>query len=149
VYDPAFKGHRLQKRGAGCGRLFSFEHGVEALAVYFCSADQVQAELTAPLERTLEAALLLGVTALAALVWELAEFTSDALGWTTAQKGLEDTLLDLTMGVVGAALWMAPYLFFDSLRPDDAGFDANQWGESLAPIVLAIRCIGYGVVTPE
>jgi len=57
-------------------------------------------------------------------------------------------LLDFAMGVVGAALWMAPYLFFDSLRPDDAGFDADQWGESLAPVVLAIRCIGYGVVTP-
>ena len=62
--------------------------------------------------------------------------------------GARGVLLDFAMGVVGAALWMAPYLFFDSLRPDDAGFDANQWGESLAPIVLAIRCIGYGVVTP-
>ena len=62
--------------------------------------------------------------------------------------GASGVLLDFAMGMLGAALWMAPYLLFDSLRPDDAGFDANQWGESLAPIVLAIRCIGYGVVTP-
>lgn len=56
--------------------------------------------------------------------------------------------LDFAIGVAGAALWMAPYLLFGSLRPDEAGFDANQWGKSLAPVVLAIRCVGYGIVTP-
>ena len=48
--------------------------------------------------------------------------------------GASGVLLDFGVGALGAALWMAPYLLFPSLRPEDAGFDANQWGEELAPI---------------
>ena len=62
--------------------------------------------------------------------------------------GAAGIALDFAVGLAGAALWMAPYLFFASLRPDDAGFDPNQWGASLAPLVLIVRGVGYGLVTP-
>lgn len=62
--------------------------------------------------------------------------------------GLRGAALDFAVGIIGAALWMAPYLIFDSMRPDDSGFDPNQWGASCAGLVLLIRGIGYGLVTP-
>jgi len=56
---------------------------------------------------------------------------------------------DVLVGVVGAALWMAPYLFIDSLRPaGDEAFDPNQFGSSLAWLALGLRAVGYGVATP-
>jgi len=58
-------------------------------------------------ERLLEEVLLVSLTALAALLWELAEFTTDALGWTRAQAGLADTMLDLAMGLCGGTVYAA------------------------------------------
>jgi CAAX prenyl protease-like protein len=56
---------------------------------------------------------------------------------------------DIAVGVAGAALWMAPYLLSDSLRPVDAeGFDPNLYGPSLAGLALGIRAVGYGIATP-
>jgi CAAX prenyl protease-like protein len=56
---------------------------------------------------------------------------------------------DALIGVAGAALWMAPYIFIDSLRPEaDGAFDPNQFGPSLAWLALGFRAIGYGVATP-
>jgi len=56
---------------------------------------------------------------------------------------------DILVGVAGAALWMAPYILSDSLRPDGEGaFDPNQFGPSLAWLALGIRAVGYGVATP-
>ena len=52
------------------------------------------------------------------------------------------------MLIAGAALWVAPYLYFESMRPADAGFDPNQWGASFAALVLIVRGVGYGLVTP-
>jgi len=43
---------------------------------------------------------------------------------------------------------MAPYLFIDSMRPDEPGFDPSLWGASLVPLALAMRTLGFGVVTP-
>lgn len=43
---------------------------------------------------------LLSVCA-ATVVWELAEWTTDRMGLTAAQKGLDDTLLDVLLGLVG------------------------------------------------
>jgi len=62
--------------------------------------------------------------------------------------GAAGIALDFAVGLVGASLWMAPYLFFASMRPDDPGFDPNQWGASLLPAVVILRGIGYGLVTP-
>lgn len=56
--------------------------------------------------------------------------------------------LDVLVGVAGAALWMAPFILSESLRPDAEGFDPNLFGPSLAGLALSIRAIGYGVATP-
>lgn len=56
---------------------------------------------------------------------------------------------DVAVGVAGAALWMAPYLLSDSLRPADAeGFDPEIYGPSLVWLALGIRAVGYGIATP-
>jgi CAAX prenyl protease-like protein len=56
---------------------------------------------------------------------------------------------DVLVGVVGAAMWMAPYILSDSLRPDsENAFDPRQFGPSLAGLALALRAIGYGIATP-
>ena len=39
-----------------------------------------------------------------------------------------DVALDVAVGLLGAALWVAPFLFFSFLRPDEAGFDPQQFG---------------------
>jgi CAAX prenyl protease-like protein len=62
--------------------------------------------------------------------------------------GLRGFALDFAVGIAGAALWMAPYLWIDSLRPDEPGFDPNLWGASLLPLALLVRAAGYGIVTP-
>ncbi len=57
--------------------------------------------------------------------------------------------LDVLIGLAGAALWIAPYLVFDSLRPDPAdGFDPGRLGAGLVWLALTLRVVGYGLVTP-
>lgn len=46
---------------------------------------------------------LLGVLS-ATVVWEFAEWTTDGLGWTRAQAGQLDTMVDMTLGAVGGAV---------------------------------------------
>lgn len=62
---------------------------------------------------------------------------------------------DVLVGLVGAALWMAPMVwlgrdaFPEFLRPGaDAGFDPTLLGEDLAGLALALRLAGYAAVTP-
>jgi CAAX prenyl protease-like protein len=62
--------------------------------------------------------------------------------------GLKGFALDFAVGLAGAALWMAPYLWIDSMRPDSPGFDPALWGASLVPLALFVRAVGYGLVTP-
>lgn len=62
--------------------------------------------------------------------------------------GIQGFALDFAVGIAGAALWMAPYLWIDSMRPDEPGFDPSLWGASLVPLALFVRALGYGVVTP-
>lgn len=52
-------------------------------------------------------AFVVGLTSFAAVVWELAEFLSDRYLGTRVQTGLEDTLLDMTMGLVGGFGYVA------------------------------------------
>lgn len=79
-------------------------------------------------------------------------------GWRPAPR---EWLPDVAVGVLGALLWMAPYLFaleFDPplwtawpelLRPQpDDAFDPNQLGAGLVGVTLALRVLGYAVVTP-
>jgi hypothetical protein len=62
--------------------------------------------------------------------------------------GASGVALDFAVGIVGGAIWMAPYLWFESMRPEEPGFDPNLWGASLVGLTLVIRGIGYGLVTP-
>ena len=77
------------------------------------------------------------------------------------RPGVGGFLLDLGVGVLGAALWMAPYLWaleFDPpgwsvlpewMQPDpDAGFDRFQLGAEFAGVALTLRAVGYAAVTP-
>ncbi len=58
-------------------------------------------------------------------------------------------LLDVGIGLLGAALWVAPFLCFDALRPDTPGFDAESFfGPGGVALALALRGIGYAAVTP-
>lgn len=59
-------------------------------------------------------------------------------------------LADAGVGVALAVLWIAPYLVFPSIRPDDVsgGLDPEMLGSSLVPAVLVLRMVGYAGVTP-
>lgn len=57
-------------------------------------------------------------------------------------------LADVGVGLVGAALWIAPFLLVDSLRPDTSGFDAYQLGPAGVGVALVLRGVGYVGVTP-
>ena len=59
------------------------------------------------LDARVQALLVFALTATAAVVWEFAEFASDRAAGTGAQVGLEDTLLDMALGMVGGALYLA------------------------------------------
>jgi CAAX prenyl protease-like protein len=60
------------------------------------------------------------------------------------------TIVDAVLGTALAALWIGPFLVFPSLRPKigDSAFDPAMAGESLVPLVLSVRMLGYAVVTP-
>jgi CAAX prenyl protease-like protein len=62
--------------------------------------------------------------------------------------GASGVALDFAVGIAGGAIWMAPYLWIESMRPEEAGFDPNLWGASWAGLALLVRGIGYGLVTP-
>ncbi len=53
-------------------------------------------------------ALVLSAACTAAVFWEFAEWTADNTLGTTCQVGLDDTILDLLMGVVGGAAFTGP-----------------------------------------
>jgi hypothetical protein len=68
---------------------------------------------------------------------------------------------DFGIGVLGGAMWMAPYVLLawggegafsfwpDLFRPDPTeAFDPELLGASLVGLTLTLRCVGYGVVTP-
>ena len=57
-------------------------------------------------------------------------------------------LADVAIGLLGAALWIAPFLIWDSLRPPDPGFDTAQLGPEGAWFSMTLRFIGYACVTP-
>ncbi len=62
---------------------------------------------------------------------------------------LPELALDVGIGLLGAVLWVTPFLLFDAMRPEDeSGFDPAQLGPSLIWLALALRAVGYAVVTP-
>jgi CAAX prenyl protease-like protein len=56
--------------------------------------------------------------------------------------------LDVGVGLLGAALWLVPFLLFANMRPNQPGFDPEQFGASQVWLALAVRAIGYAAVTP-
>lgn len=85
-------------------------HFAGGVAIAFCLSvtllvleERELVERTGPRIRSL---LILALTGCAALFWEFAEFTTDQLGLTRAQAGLEDTLLDMALGLVGGLLFL-------------------------------------------
>ena len=60
-----------------------------------------------------------------------------------------DLALDVGIGALGAALWVAPYLWIASARPGpDTAFDPQQLGASREWLALSLRVSGFAVVTP-
>jgi uncharacterized membrane protein len=45
--------------------------------------------------------LTLALVCASTVGWEFAEWTTDYLGWTRAQGGLGDTMLDMLLGILG------------------------------------------------
>lgn len=65
--------------------------------------------------------LTLTSTAACAVLWEFAEYLSDKYLGTNTQKGLEDTLLDLLLGIVGGAVFVAAAWFRRGRVSDQGG----------------------------
>jgi CAAX prenyl protease-like protein len=55
--------------------------------------------------------------------------------------------LDVAVGLLGAVLWVGPFLLFAGLRPDGPGFAPEAFGER-AGWAWTLRGIGYAAVTP-
>ena len=69
----------------------------------------------------------------------------DIFGFLSLCRQLGDVLL----GVAGAALWMAPYLVFDSFASLVPAVDKGLNVPLIeAPVRLGLRAIGFCLVTP-
>ena len=83
--------------------------GGVAIAFFFsrCLALVPASVISGGPRRLLQALLVFGLTGTATVFWEFAEFFSDHLFGTHAQLGLEDTLLDMALGVAGGLAYLA------------------------------------------
>ena len=69
---------------------------------YFFSEVMSQAQrATGKVVGVVRSIAALGLTALAAIGWELMEYASDALLGTSLNNGVTDTLMDLVLGIAG------------------------------------------------
>jgi CAAX prenyl protease-like protein len=57
-------------------------------------------------------------------------------------------LLDVAVGMALAVLWVAPFVFVEAIRPEATPFDPKQLGTDAVALVLGLRMLGYGLVTP-
>ena len=57
-------------------------------------------------DRVLRMVVVFALVGTATVFWEFAEFTGDRLGYTQAQAGLADTMLDMALGLVGGVLYL-------------------------------------------
>lgn len=79
---------------------------VIALFIWRCFAAISPAAIAPPLRPALMALLVFSFSATATVFWEFAEFLSDRLFSTNAQVSLEDTLLDMALGLAGCLCWL-------------------------------------------
>jgi hypothetical protein len=56
--------------------------------------------------RWAEFVVVAALTTTAAVVWEFAEFLADAFLAAGSQRGLDDTMLDMAMGMLGGVAWL-------------------------------------------
>jgi hypothetical protein len=77
--------------------------GGVAIAFFFsrCLAMVPEGVISGVPRHFAQALLVFALTCTATVFWEFAEFLSDRLFGTRAQLGLEDTLLDMALGVAG------------------------------------------------
>ena len=66
------------------------------------------------------------------------------------RPGLAGFAADVACGLVIAALWMAPFLLFESLPRSDPedGFDPEMMGAENRGLVLGLRLLGFAGLTP-
>lgn len=83
--------------------------GGVAIAFFFsrCVAMVPASIISGPPRHVAQAVVVFGLTGTATVFWEFAEFFSDRLFGTHAQLGLEDTLLDMALGVAGGLAYLA------------------------------------------
>lgn len=83
--------------------------GGVAIACFFARALEVLSRrmAAARVDGRVAALLVFALTCSAAVFWEFAEFVSDRVAGTSAQVSLEDTLLDLALGIVGGTAYLA------------------------------------------
>lgn len=56
---------------------------------------------------------------------------------------------DLAVGIALTGVWVAPFLVFASLRPEDtSGFATGVFGAGNEGLALAVRMVGFAIVTP-
>lgn len=65
-------------------------------------------KLLPPLQPWVRLGLLFGLVNSTALFWEFAEYLADTFFGTLCQLSLEDTLLDLFLGMLGGMLYLLP-----------------------------------------
>ena len=82
--------------------------GGVAIAFFFsrCLAMVPEGAISGPPRHMAQALLVFSLTGTATVFWEFAEFFSDRLFGTRAQLGLEDTLLDMALGVAGGIAYL-------------------------------------------
>ena len=83
--------------------------GGVAIAFFFWRALALPAATPVLGQLNASGRLLMAFTAVctAAVLWEFAEWTTDRLGLTEAQVGLDDTLLDMLLGIAGGAVFLS------------------------------------------
>lgn len=83
--------------------------GGAAIAYFFgaCYRSADKLELLGRPSEIVFPPLILGLTSLAAVMWEFAEFVAERQFGIRTQPGLADTLLDLLMGLLGGIAWIA------------------------------------------
>jgi hypothetical protein len=86
-----------------------------AIAYFFAGAIGQLSPSLGTTPRVVKAAAALGLTALAALVWEFLEFISDQFLGSHLNLGVTDTLSDLFYGTIGGLVY-AMYSLFNFQR---------------------------------
>lgn len=101
--------------------LDAYEHSVGGIAIgfFFWRSFSIPecASAIGSFTRAGKRLLTLASVCAAAVVWEFTEWITDRLAWTQAQTSLDDTLLDLLLGIIGALTFLAAAGF--PRRPHD------------------------------